>query len=782
MSMQKSTKTKKASSSEASSENNNDVDLLKIVEMRIRGDASDFMESVEEQRKSRQARRHVVPPRPPPRDLSQPNNNNHSQQQQADTILPPCRVSKEDTFDILSLVAERAAQPPSLPDDDDVDHIDDDDQEQNTSTLELTETIKDTRAVLRNSNNSSTTVTPPTLSRARRASQVEPGAYPVAGIRAMMHHPSRIPSTGRTHGMDELGLELVSSSQDETHYDDDLVHADPVDDSENGEIATAEPITTRAKRVWKKKLCLHLSLQAIVAIAIVAIILLAFLLAPKMGNHKELGKHQNGVLPIDQRQPPPPPSTQEPSSLLEKLNLPDYTLTEMENSRSAQSRAYHWLSNNINKNNNGQNLPVWRLRQRFALATFYYATRGDNWVKNQGWLDWETNECNWEQIQSRRVLDQAPACDDNGQLLSLQFKFANNADGTIPPEISLLHESLERVVVSWSFQLKGHIPTEVGLLTRLKEFVLGTTHLSGTLPTELGQLRSLEQLLISSNAFVGTLPTELGNLSNLTNFIFDGANFSGSSPTEILQLSNLKHLGFTNCPGLDIEAFLPEVTRNMHNLETLVLGGWKPGRLTSIPSEVGKLTNLATLNLKGFQHNGPIPSEMGLLTQLTNLNLQRSSISGTLPKELSKMSQLEFLNLQSNKLEGKVLEQGVLHLLNKLQLLQIRDNLFSGSLPTEVGLWSSLEILSLQNTKISGTLPTELLLLDNFASLVVVNTSLTGSIPRGLCNKVVLKRKESVLGAVAMEWQLLTCLCAMEQICAAVVVLLAPTNGAESFH
>ncbi|CAB9510341.1 Leucine Rich Repeat [Seminavis robusta] len=584
------------------------------------------------------------------------------------------------------------------------------------------------------------TLSPPAMYRAIRLPVGVPGAYAVEGIGPTLCHP-----TSRPADMEELGLELVPASQDDRDHDTGLIHAAPIEEPEYGMIPTAEPITKRAKRLWKKKLCLFLSLETMFAQALVVIILVAFLLAPKSSNQTQPTKQQNGVIPIQENPGTIASITQAPISLWERLNLPDYTLRAMENPRSPQTKAYQWLSNNV-KTNNTQHLPVWRLKQRFALATFYYSTRGDYWVKNQGWLDWYTNECNWEQIDEDWAPNPPARCANNGQLLSLQFMYANNLDGTMPPEISLLHESLEAILLSWNLQLKGNIPTEVGLMTRLTSFLLSTTLLSGTLPAEIGQLRSLKNLSISHSKIGGTLPTELGNLSNLTALGTEGANFSGSIPTEILRLSNLKTLSFLKCPLLDITSFLPGVVGNLHNLKILGLGSGKPGGFTSIPSEIGKLTNMRVIGFTDFQVNGTIPSEMGLLTKLNNLNLQSNSISGTLPEELSKMSQLEVLRIQSNKLEGKILEQGVLHHLNKLRLLQISDNLFSGSIATEIGLWSSLKKLELQNTHISGTLPSELLLLDNFTSLVVMNTSLTGSIPHGLCNKVLLPQENKCFG------------------------------------
>ncbi|CAB9506464.1 Leucine Rich Repeat [Seminavis robusta] len=239
------------------------------------------------------------------------------------------------------------------------------------------------------------TLSPPEIYRAssRRFPEEAPGAYAVGGIRPMFYRPR--------HDLEELGLELVPTSQNECDGEDGLIHADPVDDSENGEIPTAFPITTRAKRLWKKKLVLFLSLQTMLAKVLVVTILVAFLLAQKSSNQTQSSKQQNGVTSIQEENPGKIASiTQAPISLLETLHLPEFTLKAMESPMSPQTKAYQWLNNNINKSNNTQ-LPVWRLKQRFAMATLYYSTRGDYWLKNQGWLDWDLNECNWAQFHEK---------------------------------------------------------------------------------------------------------------------------------------------------------------------------------------------------------------------------------------------------------------------------------------------------------------------------------------------------------------------------------------------
>lgn len=47
-----------------------------------------------------------------------------------------------------------------------------------------------------------------------------------------------------------------------------------------------------------------------------------------------------------------------------------------------QNNALLWLSNNINLDTYSDEKRI----QRYALATFFYSTNGDNWKRNTGWI------------------------------------------------------------------------------------------------------------------------------------------------------------------------------------------------------------------------------------------------------------------------------------------------------------------------------------------------------------------------------------------------------------
>ncbi|CAB9520775.1 LRR receptor-like serine threonine-protein kinase [Seminavis robusta] len=566
-----------------------------------------------------------------------------------------------------------------------------------------------------------------------------PGAYAVAGIGIWdnNHHHHE-------EGWEDLeGRESLPDSPTVTQ---------PMGEEENTDsllvLFTSSPIPPldtkpMPKQYWRQRLFRVLSLEVNVVLLAVVVVLLAFMAVSITNNGSTNTNSQStaiqisGSLELSSLELSKP--TMAPTSFLDSLNLPQYTLEALENPRTPQSKAYQWLTNNLNNSNQNstlQDLPKWRQLQRFALATFYYSTRGDYWVKKHGWMDWETDECNWEQRLSFR-LDDSPEelnCNAIGEIKALSFRNANNMEGTLPPEISILGNSLQLLAMNWQLELTGNIPSEVGLLTKLTELGLTTTKLSGSLPTELGLLQTLNGFMISG-MFSGTIPAELGNLGNLTDFSLQQTNLTGTFPNNFFKICGLETFFVDDCPGLDTESVPELVARGMPKLRLFALSNRVLGEEIHIPTELGILSELEFLQLSDWYLNGTIPDELGKLTKLSLLDLSKNGISGNFPSFLSKFDNLGYLNIHANHFEGK-LPPHLIAQLPKLQKLYISENQFFGSIPTEVGLVSSLKKLEMQNTNLSGTLPSELLALENLTSLVVANTSLSGSIPEQLCGKM----------------------------------------------
>jgi hypothetical protein len=114
-----------------------------------------------------------------------------------------------------------------------------------------------------------------------------------------------------------------------------------------------------------------------------------------------------------------------------------------------------------------------------------------------------------------------------------------------------------------------------------------------------------------------------------------------------------------------------------------------------IPSSVGGLTALTSLQLFGNQLSGSVPTQLGDLTNLTSLGLEQNQLSGTIPSSLGNLSILVELTLSGNQLTDSVPTTFVN--LSNLQTLNIQSNRMD-QFPDLSGL-SALATLNISNNR-----------------------------------------------------------------------------------
>ena len=120
---------------------------------------------------------------------------------------------------------------------------------------------------------------------------------------------------------------------------------------------------------------------------------------------------------------------------------------------------------------------------------------------------------------------------------------------------------------------------------------------------------------------------------------------------------------------------------------------WAPGQPFTrewtlrgvIPTQLGNLTALETLDLGDNKLTGAVPAGLGNLTALTSLDLSDNSLTGAVPTELGSLTALTSLDLSDNSLSGNLPE--ALDAITALTWVRVAGNAFTRCAP--YGLWAA---------------------------------------------------------------------------------------------
>ncbi|MCF8359351.1 MAG: gliding motility-associated C-terminal domain-containing protein [Prolixibacteraceae bacterium] len=329
-----------------------------------------------------------------------------------------------------------------------------------------------------------------------------------------------------------------------------------------------------------------------------------------------------------------------------------------------------------------------------ALVALYNATDGDNWTRNDNWLNEVDPVSTWYGITI-----------ENGRVSGIRFD-QNNLVGYIPPEIGNL-EKLNTLILS-NNQLSNPLPDELWTLENLDTLTINMNHFPGPIPDEIGNLTNLKHLDLHFCSFSGSIPEEISSLTNLTFLDFRQNQLTGNIPSGLWNLLDLRtlHLEENNLTGN-----IPPEIKNLSNLVDLRLGS---NRFTgSIPPEIAELKNLSILHIHNNQLTGEIPTEIGNLILLTDLRLNINKLTGSIPPEIGNLTDLTYLNLHENYL--------------------------SGTIPAAVGELINLEVFELYTNQLTGNIPPEIGNLLNLQQFILCNNQLTGAVPDQISNLINLE-------------------------------------------
>ncbi|KAL0437943.1 UNVERIFIED_CONTAM: putative LRR receptor-like serine/threonine-protein kinase [Sesamum latifolium] len=377
-------------------------------------------------------------------------------------------------------------------------------------------------------------------------------------------------------------------------------------------------------------------------------------------------------------------------------------------------------------------------------------------------------------LQNNSFHGQIP--EEIGRLRRLeQIEFSNNSfSGIIISEIGYLVE-LESLGLSEN-RLTGTITPFIGNLTRLFVLSLANCGLQGQIPEPLVRLQYLTLLNLDENSLTGEIPYALYNISSISVFSMRSNQLQGSILPEIgFRFPNLRFLdlgdnhftgvlpaSLSNSSSLErinlsLNNFTGEIMKDFRGLSALNLTG-------SLPDSIGNLSSrLSYLSISRNQLHGRIPSSMGNLLGVTSLDIENNDLEGPIPFSIGKLHKLQEIYLGANRLTHELpFSFGNLTLLNRLYLdqnnfygnipqslgncsnllaLDLSRNNLNGSIPPEIMSLSSISIVfNLSNNFFTGSIPSEVGSLRNLVNLDLSHNRLSGSIPNSLSSCVMLER------------------------------------------
>lgn len=204
-------------------------------------------------------------------------------------------------------------------------------------------------------------------------------------------------------------------------------------------------------------------------------------------------------------------------------------------------------------------------------------------------------------------------------------------------------------------------------------------------------------------------------------------NMTGTLPDELFELPSLVSVAILFEPSL--AGTIPSNLGNLPELRTLQFVF--TSMTGPIPTSSAKLSNLVTVNFFSNQFTGTLPTEILSLRRdsLRNGIFSRNMFSGSIP-EFFQDSPMELLDVENNLLSGSL--PSTLSSLRDLRRLIFNDNMINGALSASIGGLEGLVILDGTGNDLEGSIPEKIELLTDLESLALGDNDLTGPLPSEL--------------------------------------------------
>ncbi|XP_021815711.1 receptor-like protein 2 [Prunus avium] len=280
--------------------------------------------------------------------------------------------------------------------------------------------------------------------------------------------------------------------------------------------------------------------------------------------------------------------------------------------------------------------------------------------------------------------------------LSLAKTRLTNLTGAI--KILMRCKTLRTLFLSGSFIGEGNLDDD-GMVDHdgfqnLRVLGLSGCEITGPIPIWLLKLKNLQSLTLDHNRITGSIPSWLGTLPRLFHMRLHDNLISGEYPKQLCRLTSLVYqLPESQVDDDRYEFELPVISGSKENpsfLQRVV--SFLPPMIDvsnnnmngSIPTEIGQLMLLHTLNLSGNNFSGNIPTQISNQKNLEALDLSRNALSGNIPSSLASLHFLHDLNVSYNDLRGPIPTSTQLQSLNA-SAFEGNPKLCGAPVPNECG-------------------------------------------------------------------------------------------------
>jgi len=400
--------------------------------------------------------------------------------------------------------------------------------------------------------------------------------------------------------------------------------------------------------------------------------------------------------------------------------------------------------------------------ERQALFDLYHFTQGTKWIWNDNSLRprWDFNDPTINPCDSINSW-QGLTCIINSGVDSMIFNVivginlkGYNLHGPLSESIGdMIH--LQELVLS-NNRMTGTLPISIYNLSSLIVLLIDDNQFNGTLSNSIDQLSQLLKLELRQNNFFGTIPSSIAALTHLKTLAMSYNSFSGTLPNNAVLtnlillnvavnhligtipcgLSNASSLMYLILPNNEFTGTIPQCWKSATKLQALFIS--HNHMIGSMPSFITEWSEMKFFGFFGNIFTGTLPF-LGNMRSLETIYAYDNFFTGTIPDMFSQMPLISELRLQNNLFKG-VLPQSLSTLQNnviKEMIFFIQSNLLSGSL-NNLFKSKKLQLLQVSDNYFSGTLPEDLFSLQSLQIFSAVSNCIHGSLPNMICNAISL--------------------------------------------